>query len=65
VHTVDFGTGNDPYKRDWMEAQRPRYALQFYRPAAVGHWPALARLAARRILRSRPQPALVSPEAAG
>lgn len=65
VHTVDFGTGNDPYKRDWMEAQRPRYALQFYRPAAVGHWPALARLAARRILRPRPQPALVSPEAAG
>lgn len=65
VRTVDFGTGNDPYKRDWMEAQRPRYALQFYRPAAVGHWPALARLAARRILRPRPQPALVSPEAAG
>jgi len=65
VRTVDFGTGNDPYKRDWMEAQRPRYALQFYRPAAVGNWPALARLAARRILRLRPQPALVSPEAAG
>lgn len=65
VHTVDFGTGNDPYKRDWMEAQRPRYALQFYRPAAVGHWPALARLAARRIIRPRATAALVSPQAAG
>ncbi len=65
VHTVDFGTGNDAYKRDWMEAQRPRYALQFYRPAAIGHWPALARLAARRLLRPCPQPALVSPQAAG
>lgn len=69
VHTVDFGTGNDPYKRDWMEAQRLRYALKFYRPAAVGHWPALARLAAssvkRRLLRPRPQHALVSPQAAG
>lgn len=69
VHTVDFGTGNDPYKRDWMEAQRPRYALQFYRPAAIGHWPALARLAAkaatRRIRQQRSQPALVSPQAAG
>lgn len=65
AHTVDFGTGNDPYKRDWMEAQRPRFALQFYRPAAVGHWPALARLAARRMLRPRCQPELVSPQAAG
>ncbi|GEN98887.1 hypothetical protein NSE01_07200 [Novosphingobium sediminis] len=65
VHTVDFGTGNDAYKRDWMEEQRPRYALQFYRPAAVGHWPALARLAARRLLRPRIQPALVSPQTAG
>ncbi|MBX9883843.1 MAG: GNAT family N-acetyltransferase [Novosphingobium sp.] len=65
VHTVDFGTGNDPYKRDWMEAQRPRFALQFYRPAAVGHWPALARLAARRMLRPRREGALVSPPAAG
>lgn len=65
VDLVDFGTGNDAYKRDWMEAQRPRYALQFYRPAAVGHWPALARLAARRLLRPRPSKALVSPQAAG
>ncbi|MEI6642207.1 MAG: GNAT family N-acetyltransferase [Novosphingobium sp.] len=65
VHTVDFGTGDNPYKRDWMESQRPRYALQFYRPAAVGHWPALARLAARRLLRPRAAAALVSPQAAG
>ena len=65
VHTVDFGTGNDPYKRDWMEAQRPRYALQFYRPTATRHWPALARLAARRILRPRPADPLVSPQTAG
>jgi CelD/BcsL family acetyltransferase involved in cellulose biosynthesis len=65
VHTVDFGTGDNPYKRDWMEAQRPRFALQFYRPAAVGHWPALARLAARRMLRPGPKGAIVSPQAAG
>ncbi len=69
VHTVDFGTGNDGYKRDWMESQRPRYALRFYRPAAARHWPALARLAAsaakRRMLVVRPRDALVSPQAAG
>ncbi len=65
VHTVDFGTGNDAYKCDWMEVQRPRFALRFYRPAAVGHWPALARLAARRMLRRSSPPALVTPQAAG
>ena len=25
VEMVDFGTGTDAYKRDWMEANRPRY----------------------------------------
>lgn len=65
VHTVDFGTGDDPYKRDWMEAARPRYALAFYRPAAIGHWPDLARMAARRVLRHRASVPLVSPQIAG
>ena len=65
VSTVDFGTGDDAYKRDWMDVQRPRFALRFYRPADVGHWPALARLAARRLLSPRPQPGLVSQDAAG
>lgn len=69
VHTVDFGTGDNPYKRDWMEAARPRYALAFYRPAAIGHWPRLARLAAsaakRRVLRARVSASLVSPQGAG
>ena len=50
VNTIDFGTGNDPYKRDWMEQARARYRLRFYRPDAVRHWPALARMAARRVL---------------
>ena len=67
VHTVDFGTGDDPYKRDWMEAQRPRYALTFYRPAAISHWPQLAALAARAAKRRllRPRAPLVSPQSAG
>ncbi len=65
VHTVDFGTGDNPYKRDWMEAARPRYALAFYRPAAISHWPQLAKLAARRVLRPRAPASLVSPQAAG
>jgi hypothetical protein len=61
VQTVDFGTGDNPYKRDWMEAARPRYALAFYRPAAISQWPQLAKLAARRVLQPRKAAPLVSP----
>ena len=27
VDLIDFGTGSDGYKRDWMDGERPRYAL--------------------------------------
>lgn len=49
VTLVDFGTGNDPYKRDWMEEVRPRYRLDMFRPLAARNWPALARLGLRRL----------------
>ncbi len=32
VELVDFGTGDDPYKRDWMEQVRPRYRLACWSP---------------------------------
>ena len=50
VELVDFGTGNDGYKRDWMEAVRPRYRLDCYRAAAPQNWAAIARERLRRIL---------------
>lgn len=67
VHTVDFGTGNDPYKRDWMESVRARFRLRFYRPGAIRHWPALARMTVRSILptQSLPTSSLASPSPAG
>ena len=43
VALVDFGTGDDSYKRDWMEEVRPRYRLEMFRPAWPGNWPAIAR----------------------
>jgi Acetyltransferase (GNAT) domain len=46
---VDFGTGNDSYKRDWMEEVRPRYRLEMFRPAWPGNWPAIARLMLRSL----------------
>lgn len=52
VELIDFGTGDDAYKRDWMESQRPRYRLSMVRPGHPANWPlmarrTLARLAAR------------------
>lgn len=43
VALVDFGTGNDPYKRDWMEDVRLRYKIDLFRPAHPMSWPNLAR----------------------
>lgn len=47
VACVDFGTGDDAYKRDWMELSRPRYRIDMFRPLAPGNWPALARAGMR------------------
>lgn len=49
VGHVDFGTGDDPYKRDWMEEQRPRYRLDMFRPLNLRNWPELARIGARSL----------------
>ena len=49
VDLVDFGTGSDAYKRDWMEQVRPRYrltCLDWRNPRA---WPAIARAWARHL----------------
>jgi len=47
---VDFGTGNDRYKADWMEAVRPRWRLTCLRPGHPGNWPELARWAVRGLV---------------
>ena len=49
VTLVDFGTGDDPYKRHWMEEQRPRYRIDAYRPLWPGNWPAIAKHYAQRL----------------
>lgn len=49
VGLVDFGTGDDPYKRDWMELARPRYRISAFRAGAPRSWPHLARAALRRL----------------
>jgi hypothetical protein len=39
---IDFGTGNDGYKAEWMESVRPRYALDIYWPNHPGNWARIA-----------------------
>ncbi len=45
VDLVDFGTGDDPYKRDWMEQIRPRWQLEMLRAEAPANWSILIRRA--------------------
>jgi CelD/BcsL family acetyltransferase involved in cellulose biosynthesis len=56
VEWVDFGTGDDPYKRDWMEQVRPRYRLTCWRAGDARNWPAIGKALLRK---------LVSPRSAG
>jgi len=43
VEWVDFGTGDDPYKRDWMEQVRTRWKLTCLRPSDPRNWPILVK----------------------
>jgi CelD/BcsL family acetyltransferase involved in cellulose biosynthesis len=49
VALVDFGTGDDAYKRDWMEAVRTRWRLTCIRPGVPRNWPVLAKWMWRRL----------------
>ncbi len=51
VGLVDFGTGDDPYKRDWMEEVRLRYRLDMFRPAQPRNWLRIARILLSRLAR--------------
>ena len=51
VDEIDFGTGSDGYKREWMEAVRPRYRLDMFWPNHVANWPLIARRHLRQMRR--------------
>lgn len=40
---IDYGTGSERYKADWMDSPRPLYRLQLYNPRRPAAWPALLR----------------------
>lgn len=51
VEEIDFGTGSDGYKRDWMESVRPRYRLDLFWPNHIANWPLIARASLRQMRR--------------
>lgn len=52
VLRVDFGTGDDGYKRDWMETVRLRYRLDMFRRWRPANWPEIAKLTLSRLAAS-------------
>ncbi|MEO1731389.1 MAG: GNAT family N-acetyltransferase [Pseudomonadota bacterium] len=57
VSLIDFGTGDESYKRDWMEDTRPRYQIDCLDMRQPSAWLDLARLSLGR-LRDAEVPAL-------
>ena len=53
VQIIDFGTGDDGYKSDWMDTVRPRYYLRMLRPQAPANWPVMAKQAVNRLAARR------------
>jgi CelD/BcsL family acetyltransferase involved in cellulose biosynthesis len=49
VDLIDFGTGDDRYKGDWMEIDRPRYRIDALDPRQPKAWPALAKRAIHQL----------------
>jgi hypothetical protein len=49
VTEIDFGTGSDSYKREWMEDVRPRYRIDLLWPNHIANWPIIARRHLRQI----------------
>ncbi|VAW01184.1 FIG00636029: hypothetical protein [hydrothermal vent metagenome] len=53
VDLIDFGTGNDPYKKEWMEDVRQRYRLEIYWPNNPLSWIPILRHYASGLVRKR------------
>lgn len=51
VKRVDFGTGNDAYKRDWMNRHDPLWRIEAFNPSRVAAWGPALKAYARSLLR--------------
>ncbi len=60
VTQVDFGTGDQPYKADWMDSTRPRYRIDCLDMRQPRAWLDLAKLAYQRLRSDEALPDLAS-----
>ncbi len=51
VMRVDFGTGNDAYKRDWMNRHEPLWRIEAFNPSRVAAWGPAFKAFAQTLLR--------------
>ena len=51
VKRVDFGTGNDAYKRDWMNRHDPLWRIEAFNPSRPAAWGPALKAFARTLLR--------------
>ncbi|WP_395611483.1 GNAT family N-acetyltransferase [Allosphingosinicella sp.] len=49
VKVIDYGTGDDAYKRDWMDERRPLWRLQAFNPGTLKGLTGAARALAGRL----------------
>ena len=54
VHRIDFGTGNDAYKRDWMNRHEPLWRIEAFNPARIAAWGPALKAFGRSLLRKDP-----------
>lgn len=50
VRRVDFGTGNDAYKRDWMNRHDPLWRIEAFNPSRAAAWGPALKAFARSLL---------------
>jgi hypothetical protein len=50
VETIDYGTGDNPYKTEWMEAQRPLYRIDCFNPRFSSAWLPAAKTAISKLV---------------
>ncbi len=51
VKRVDFGTGNDAYKRDWMNRHDPLWRIEAFNPSRLAAWGPALKAFGRSLLR--------------
>lgn len=50
VATIDYGTGDEPYKADWMDRRETLWRIEAFNPSTAGGLAAAARAAAGRLV---------------